>query len=195
MTQPVYQPDSWLLATYHYEWVHEWVYTALSKMKPAGSAYIVIDNDWPSVLRAYLNAPVPDGVRLEDILIWTQEGNFDHSQGKENRNYKRNFLYRILYYRGKDSPPLNEPVTITDVVTEKNKENIANCGLYIIQSSNEDDIVVDPFCRDANIIYTASKLGRKSCGAVYEDLEDDNAVSKSRILQLLTGGSCKLGEL
>jgi len=187
ITVPSYQ-DTGLIISSRYEWVKEWVYTSLLKMKPTGSAYIAISG-LPDELRIYLNAPIPEGVRLEDVLIWTQDGNFDYSKN----NYKRNYIYKILYYRGKDSGALNEPVTIANVVNERNKENNENRGLYIIQSSNEGDIVVDPFCGDIGGLYMASKLGRRAYGAIYEDLEDDNAINKSKILQLLTRGNCELG--
>jgi hypothetical protein len=172
-----------------------WVSVALSKMKPTGSAYIAV-NGKPDELKAFLNAPIPDGVRLEEILIWSGKGcrSHTHNGEKYHDNYEPNYAYKIFYYRGKESRELNEPCIIKDVVNFINEKNAANDSLYIIQSSNEGDIVVDPFGNEKTL-FRASKLGRKVYGAIDEDIKNEDDIDKSKIGILLTSKFCKLGDV
>ena len=191
MTQPEYQELD-IIDNSESEFINDWVYTALDKMKPTGSAYIVIDGT-PDMLRNYLNAPVPDGVRLENILIWRYY--FDY----EKRNNYQLTHYFILYYRGKDSGSLNDGIPSgiyntleIDAGKEIDKHSVS---IYILQSSKEGDIVVDPFCNTKAIINRASKLGRKTYGAKYEDLDSEGAIEKSELFEWLKKGLCQLGGL
>jgi len=48
--------------------------------------------------------------------------------------------------------------------------------------------VVDPFCYGIGVLLDASKLERKSYGAIYEDLNNDKSIEKSQIFSLLKAG-------
>jgi len=137
LTHPSYQDTGLIIRPNYENWVNEWVYAALSKMKPTGSAYIVIPYR-PAELKAYLNASTPASVRLEDILIRLSD--VPKVDKKDSSNYIRNNKYAILYYRSSMSPPLNEPLTIKNVIYNidkdyKDNEDIDEPSIYIMQSS------------------------------------------------------------
>jgi len=173
-------------------WVDMWLSAALSKMKPTGSAYIFMDGNADN-LRNFLNAPVPDGVYLDNILVWA----YNDSTASSDSNYNDNY-FNILYYRGKESPQMQKEYnTLRDSAILGNFESLSrNIGLLIMQSSKKGDIVVDPFCSsDGYFAFLASVFERKTYEAKYEDLDSEGAIEKSKIFEWLKNGWCQLGSI
>ena len=86
--------------------VDSWLYNALDNVKSTGFAYIFI-GAYPEEVRAYLNAKIPDHMKLEQILVWTYKNTL--GQNPKDR-YKLNYQ-DCLFYRGVDAPDLDCPLT------------------------------------------------------------------------------------
>lgn len=186
LTDPPYSTDILNIA----EFVDRWLYPALERVKPTGSAYIFI-GAYPAELAAYLNAEIPDNVHLEQVLIWT----YKNTGGKiPNEHYKQNYQ-ACLYYRGKEAGQLDNKDNEFWAVTEINapdgrigdryhawQKPMELAEMYIRHSTKQGDRVVDPFCCTGTFPLAAAKLGRIGIGA---DNDEDNlkiAVNRGCIL-------------
>ena len=146
-----------------------WLPMALAKVKPTGRAYVFVGH-YPKELRAYLNIAPPEHMRLEDILSWT----YLNTMGTAPiYGYKRN-VQAILYYIGKDAPPLN-----CSLLTEHSSSHVIAMPVYKYHtwekpnyfgeiftrhSTKSGDIVFDPFTGTGTFVLAASRLGRKAFG-------------------------------
>jgi len=186
LTDPPYSTDIQNIS----EFVDRWLYPALERVKPTGSAYIFI-GAYPAELAAYLNAEIPDNVHLEQILIWT----YKNTGGKiPNEHYKQNYQ-ACLYYRGKEAGQLDNKDNEFWAVTEINapdgrigdryhawQKPMELAEMYIRHSTKQGDRVVDPFCCTGTFPLAAAKLGRIGIGA---DNDEDN-------LKIAVNRGCKL---
>jgi len=150
LTDPPYSTDIEDIAGF----VNKWLYPALERVKPTGSAYIFI-GAYPKELQAYLNAEIPDNVCLEQILIWT----YKNTGGKiPTEHYKQNYQ-ACLYYRGINAGQLDNKDNEFWAVTEINapdgrigdryhawQKPMELAEMYIRHSTKKGDRVVDPFC-------------------------------------------------
>jgi DNA modification methylase len=153
--------------------VGKWLYSALERVKPTGSAYIFI-GAYPKELQAYLNAEIPANVHLEQILIWT----YKNTGGKiPNEHYKQNYQ-ACLYYRGSEAGTLDNKDNEFWAVTEMNapdgrvgdrfhawQKPMSLAEMYVRHSTKKGDLVVDPFCCTGTFLLAAAKLGRVALGA------------------------------
>jgi hypothetical protein len=163
------------------EFAQNWLPIALSKIKPTGFAYIFV-GAYPRELKAYLNVEPPDGITFEQVLVWTYKNTLGNNP---KDRYKQNWQ-AILFYRGKEAPPLDCPLTAEQwAVMEMNAPDgrLGNrfhtwqkpfelAERLIRHSTRPGDTVLDPFCCTGTFPLAATKLGRLGKGA---EINPDNA--------------------
>lgn len=161
--------------------VDSWLFNALSNVKPTGFAYVFI-GAYPEEVRAYLNAKIPDHMKLEQILVWTYKNTL--GQNPKER-YKLNYQ-DCLFYRGVDAPDLDCPLTTEQwAVQEINapdgrqgdryhawQKPMEIAERFIRHSTKPGDIVFDPFACTGTFLLASAKLGRKAYGF---EIEPNNA--------------------
>lgn len=183
LTDPPYSTDVRDLG----EFVKAWHYRALNNVKPTGFAYIFI-GAYPNELQEYLNAPVPDHIELEQVLIWTYKNTLGNNpRGRYKQNYQA-----ILFYRGIDAPDIDCPLTSEQwAVQEINapdgrqgdryhawQKPMGIAERFIRHSTKPGDTVFDPFACTGTFVLAAAKLGRKGIGV---EINRDNArIAKER---------------
>jgi hypothetical protein len=158
----------------------DWLPVALAKVKTTGRAYVCI-GAYPEELRAYLNVPTPDHLKLANVLVWTYRNTLGPSP---KMGYKLNWQ-AILYYEGVDAPPLNcpemvEQFAVQDINAPDGRQGDrwhawqkpdALAERFIRHSTKPGDIVLDPFACTGTFILAAAKLGRKGHGC---DISEEN---------------------
>lgn len=163
LTDPPYQTD--VEDIYKFA---EWLPVALSKLKPTGRAYI-FTGAYPQEIHAYLNQATPD-----QILVWTYRNTIGPNRKKE---YKSNWQ-TVLYFIGKDAPDLKgdmlkEKFATLDFNAPDGRHGkrwhpwekpLDLAEQLILQSTNENDLVVDPFAGTGTFLLAAGKLGRIARG-------------------------------
>ena len=177
LTDPPYSTD----VTDIEEFVDLWLYRTLEGVKDTGFAYIFI-GAYPEEVRAYLNAKIPDHIRLEQILVWTYKNTL--GQNPKDR-YKLNYQ-NCLFYRGINAPMLDCPLTAEQwAVQEINapdgrqgdryhawQKPMEIAERFIRHSTKEGDRVYDPFACTGTFLLAAAKLGRKAYGC---EIDESNA--------------------
>ena len=177
LTDPPYSTD----VTDIEEFVDSWLYRTLEGVKDTGFAYIFI-GAYPEEVRAYLNAKIPDHIRLEQILVWTYKNTL--GQNPKDR-YKLNYQ-NCLFYRGINAPMLDCPLTAEQwAVQEINapdgrqgdryhawQKPMEIAERFIRHSTKEGDRVYDPFACTGTFLLAAAKLGRKAYGC---EIDESNA--------------------
>lgn len=177
LTDPPYSTD----VTDIEEFVDSWLYRTLEGVKDTGFAYIFI-GAYPEEVRTYLNAKIPDHIRLEQILVWTYKNTL--GQNPKDR-YKLNYQ-NCLFYRGINAPMLDCPLTAEQwAVQEINapdgrqgdryhawQKPMEIAERFIRHSTKEGDRVYDPFACTGTFLLAAAKLGRKAYGC---EIDESNA--------------------
>jgi len=156
-----------------------WILPALEKVKPTGRAYICIGS-YPREILAYLRmfyehrSLFDINVDLISLLVWTYRNTLGP---KPKDNYIQNYQ-TILYFKGKEAPPLNCPLTneqwsVQDINapdgrlgnryhTWQKPDELAE--RLIRHSTEEGDLVLDPFVGTGTFVLMAAKLGRVARG-------------------------------
>lgn len=177
LTDPPYSTDVDNIETF----VDSWLYNALDGVKDTGFAYIFI-GAYPNELKAYLNAKIPDHIELCQQLIWTYKNTLGNNpKGRYKQNYQS-----CLFYRGKNAPMLDCPLTAEQwAVQEINapdgrqgdryhawQKPMEIAERFIRHSTKEGDTVYDPFACTGTFLLASAKLGRKSYGC---EIDPNNA--------------------
>lgn len=163
------------------EFVDKWLYNALDGVKDTGFAYIFI-GAYPNELKAYLNAKIPDHIELCQQLVWTYKNTLGNNP---KDRYKQNYQ-SCLFFRGKNAPALNCPLTSEQwAVQEINapdgrqgdryhawQKPMEIAERFIRHSTKTGGTVYDPFACTGTFLLAAAKLGRKSFGC---EINPDNA--------------------
>ena len=119
---------------------------------------------------------------VEQVLVWTYKNTLGNNP---KDRYKQNWQ-AILFYRGKDAPALDCPLTAEQwAVMEMNapdgrlgnrfhawQKPLELAERLIRHSTKPGDNVLDPFCCTGTFLLAASKLGRISKGC---EINVDNA--------------------
>jgi len=156
-----------------------WLPIALDKVKPTGRAYVCI-GAYPDELRAYLNVPVPNGLVLANVLVWTYRNTLGPSP---THDYKQNWQ-AILYYRGPDAPPLDcpkmvEQFTVQDLNAPDGRigdryhawqKPLELADRLVRHATQPGDLALDPFAGTGTFLLAAAALGRQAAGC---DLNPD----------------------
>lgn len=163
----------------------KWLPVALSKLKSTGRAYIFI-GAYPEELHAYLNQVMP-----HQILVWTYRNTIGPDRARE---YKSNWQ-AILYYLGEDATDLNgdmlkEKFSVLDFNAPDGRldgrfhpwEKPLDLARHLIlQSTNEGDIIVDPFAGTGTFLLAGSSLGRNATGCDINSSQIEIAVQRGCI--------------
>jgi len=164
LTDPPYATDVDDIA----QFAKRWLPTALGKVKPTGRAYVCV-GAYPHELHAYCSVRMPD-----QILVWTYRNTMGPAT---NDRYKLNWQ-AILYYVGKDAPPLNcdslnELFSVQDINAPDGRQGdrfhewqkpLELAERIIRHATKPGDIVLDPFCCTGSFLLAASTLGRVARG-------------------------------
>lgn len=164
-----------------------WILPALEKIKPTGRAYVFIGS-YPREILAYLRTFYEHrslfdiNIDLISLLVWTYRNTLGP---KPKDNYIQNYQ-TILYFKGKEAPPLNCPLTneqwsVQDINgpdgrlgnryhTWQKPDELAE--RLIRHSTEEGDLVLDPFVGTGTFVLMAAKLGRvpRGCDINHEML-------------------------
>lgn len=168
------------------EFARRWLPLALSTVKPTGRAYICV-GAYPQELHAYCSVRMPD-----QILVWTYRNTMGPAT---NDRYKLNWQ-AILYYVGKDAPPLNcnslnELFSVQDINAPDGRQGDRfhewqkpiQLGERIVRHATTPGcLVLDPFCCTGSFLIAASSLGRIARGC---DISKEN-------LSIASKRGCKL---
>ena len=163
------------------KFVGNWLYNALDNVKDTGFAYIFI-GAYPDELRAYLNAKIPQHMKLSQQLIWTYKNTLGNNP---KDRYKQNYQ-SCLFYRGTNAPDLDCPLTAEQwAVQEINapdgrqgdryhawQKPIEIAERFIRHSTKQGDTIFDPFACTGTFLLAGAKLGRKAYGF---EINPDNA--------------------
>ena len=158
-----------------------WLPAALAKVKPTGFAYVFI-GAYLKELAAYINIEPPEHMLSEQMLVWSYKNTLGNNP---KDRYKQNWQ-AILFYRGKEAPPLDCPLTSEQwAVIEANapdgrlgnrfhswQKPLELAERFIRHSTRAGDTVLDPFACTGTFLLAANKLGRIGKGA---EINPDNA--------------------
>lgn len=165
----------------------EALYRALFGVRQTGHAYVFVDPD-PETLCTYLSADLPTNVELCQVLVWS----FDYILGNNDWSRYKPSWKAILFYRGIEArdlrfPYLKERNAVHSVKAEggglgdkeyKLRMPIELAKRLISQSTQEGDLVFDPFAKEGTFLVAAAELGRDAIG--YEDDESLVELAASR---------------
>ena len=169
LTDPPYSTDVEDISAF----ANAWLPAALAKMKPTGRAYVFI-GAYPAELACYLSIAQP-----EQVLVWTYRNTMGPTP---THNYKLNWQ-AILYYVGKDAPPLGCPIlneiwTVQDIATPQIRHHAWQkpdqlAERLIRHATETGDRVLDPFVGTGTFVLAAAHLGRigKGCDISKEHIE------------------------
>jgi ParB-like chromosome segregation protein Spo0J len=164
LTDPPYATDVDDIAAF----ASRWLPTALDKVKPTGRAYVCV-GAYPVELHAYCSVRMPD-----QILVWT----YRNTIGPATKDrYKLNWQ-AILYYAGKDAPPLNcdslnELFSVQDINAPDGRQGdrfhewqkpLDLADRIVRHATKPGGVVLDPFCCTGSFLLAASSLGRVALG-------------------------------
>jgi len=173
LTDPPYATDVDDIATF----AKRWLPVALDKVKPTGRAYVCV-GAYPKELHAYCSVRMPD-----QILVWT----YRNTMGPATKDrYKLNWQ-AILYYVGKDAPPLNceslnELFSVQDINAPDGRQGdrfhewqkpLELADRLIRHATKPGNLVLDPFCCTGSFVISAATLGRvaKGCDISIKNLD------------------------
>ncbi len=162
------------------EFAQWWLPEALARVALTGRAYVCI-GAYPKELRAYLNVAQEYGWVPEQVLVWTYRNTLGPAP---SHDYKLNWQ-AILYWRGKkapalDCPIMNEQFTVQDINAPDGRlgdryhawqKPDELCERLVRHSTEEGQLVVDPFACTGSFLIAAAKLGRKAIGC---DISEKN---------------------
>jgi len=170
LTDPPYSTDIDDIETF----ANRWLPIALNKVCDTGCAYVFI-GAYPNELKAYLNVKIPEHMTLANVLVWHYKNTLGMTP-KEKYNLD---WQAILYYRGKDAPPINSPLTSEQRAVQEINAPDGRLGnryhtwqkpdelaeRFIRHATETDDRVYDPFACTGTFLLAASRLGRRGLGA------------------------------
>lgn len=177
LTDPPYKTDVENIDKFAQSWLPK----ALQYVRADGFAYVFI-GAYPDEMRAYLNIEPPAHMELVQVLVWTYKNTLGNNP---KDRYKQNYQ-ACLFYRGKDAPALDCPLTNEQwAVQEINAPDGRQFDRYhawqkpmeiaerfIRHSTQAGDTVFDPFACTGTFLLAAAKLGRKAYGF---EINPDNA--------------------
>lgn len=190
LTDPPYLTDIEDIESF----VNKWLYKALDKVKDTGRAYIFI-GAYPNEVKAYLNANIPQHIKLEQILIWTYKNTLGNNpKDKYKLNYQDCLYFKGINANNLDCPITNEQWAVQEINAPDGRlgdryhtwqKPIEIADRFIRHSTKEKDIILDPFCCTGTFVLSANKLGRVGYGCDIDKANLDIAVKRG----------CKLANL
>ena len=167
-----------------------WLPKALGNVRDDGFAYVFI-GAYPNELKAYLNIDPPSHMELVQVLVWSYKNTLGNNP---KDRYKQNYQ-ACLFYRGKNAPALDCPMTNEQwAVQEINapdgrqgdrfhawQKPMEIAERFIRHSTKAGDMVFDPFACTGTFLLAAAKLGRKSFGIEINPENADIAIKRGCI--------------
>ena len=183
LTDPPYSTDIEDIESF----VNTWLYKALDKVKDTGRAYIFI-GAYPNEIKAYLNANIPQHIKLEQILIWTYKNTLGNNpKDKYKLNYQNCLYFKGINANNLDCPITNEQWAVQEINAPDGRlgdryhtwqKPIEIADRFIRHSTKEKDIILDPFCCTGTFVLSANKLGRVGYGCDIDKANLDIAVKR-----------------
>jgi hypothetical protein len=126
-----------------------------------------------------LNVPVPDHLRLLNVLVWTYRNTLGPSP---SLGYKLNWQ-AILYFCGTDAPPLDCPLMTEQFSVQDLNAPDGRVGnryhawqkpdelaeRLIRHSTKPGEAVMDCFAGTGTFLLAAHRLGRRALGCEYSE--------------------------
>lgn len=173
-----------------------WLPLALSRLKPAGRAYVCI-GAYPDELLAYLTTERA-GFGLEQILVWTYRNTLGPSP---SHTYSLNWQ-AVLYFMGPHADPLNCPVmmeqfAVQDITAPDGRQGNRYhswqkpdelAERFIRHASAPGDIVLDPFACTGTFVAAAGRLGRRGIGCDIDAVAMQIASARGVSVRPFAGG-------
>jgi hypothetical protein len=174
------------------EFAENWLGLFLPKIKDSGRAFICI-GAYPIEINAYMNILLKqDRFIVDNPLIWTYKNTLGQTPNmKYNLNYQM-----ILHLYSKDSKPLDKSITgeMFSVMEINAPDGRQGNRLHTWQkpdelaerlirhSTNEGDIIIDPFACTGTFCLMAAKMNRETAGC---DISAEN-------LEIAKGRGCNV---
>lgn len=169
LTDPPYSTDVDNMENF----VDQWLFKALNKVKSTGFAFVFI-GAYPNEVKAYLNAKIPEHIKLEQILIWEYKNTLGNNPKDK---YKLNYQ-NILFFRGVNALDLDCPITNEQWAVQSVNAPDGRLGdryhswqkpielaeRLVRHTTKSGDIVLDPFVCTGTFVLAANKLGRQGFG-------------------------------
>lgn len=169
------------------QFARSWLYGALDGVRDTGFAYVFI-GAYPDEVRAYLNADIPPHIELTQLLVWTYRNTLGNNP---KDRYKLNYQM-CLFYRGKNAPHLDCPITneqwaVQDINAPDGRQGdryhawqkpMEIAERFVRHSTQPGMTVYDPFACTGTFLLAAANLGR--CAFGYELDEGNAAIAFSR---------------
>ena len=175
------------------KFVEKWIPLTFSKIKDTGSAYIFVSPSYIDII-IYIDVLRDSNLELDfvDIIPWT----FKDTSEPIPMHAKRLTWQPILYLKGKNSktkgiPKIDRQSSVPHIeIPEDSKINPRytfqkpdKLIKQLIQfSSNEGDIIIDPFASVGKFLITGVELDRKASGCEENDV----------ILKVAENSGCKI---
>ena len=177
ITDPPYSTDITDINAF----VNDWLPLALAKVKPNGRCYICA-GAYPIEIQAYLNVLLKQTKFIVDNpLIWT----YRNTLGVTPKN-KYNLNYQMIWhlYSAKtpqlDTAITNQMFSVQDINapdgrqgdrfhTWQKPDELAE--RFILHGTQENDLIIDPFCGTGTFLIAAAKMNRIAKGC---DINKDN---------------------
>lgn len=156
------------------EFAESWVPTALEKVASDGHAYICI-GEYPEEIAAYYDI-ISEFEKFDEVqlLAWTYRNTLGRMP---NRRYGRGWQ-AILYLCGEDADDLDVPETkeqfsAMDITAPDGRHGTKHhkwqkpaelFERFVRHSTDESDLVVDPFAGSGTTLLEAASLGRENRG-------------------------------
>jgi len=146
------------------KFAQSWLPVALSKVKSTGRAYIFI-GAYPREIAAYLNVSLPN-----QILVWEYRNTLGPMPSYD---YILNWQ-AILYYRGPDVAKWEDDILLDHTAVQniaqerpgghKWQKPMKLAKMFIQQSTDENNLILDPFSGTGTFLLAAGSLGRIAFG-------------------------------
>ncbi|ADN76900.1 DNA methylase N-4/N-6 domain protein [Ferrimonas balearica DSM 9799] len=131
-------------------------------LKPNSHFYLFCRQEALFVVKPLAEAA---GFRFQTVLVWDQQ------RKKTGRNYRNQLGWICLFEKGQRAVADPSQSDLLSYALENQHKPHALLALLMAQSSAPGQLVIDPFCLDAQIAQSALTEGRRFCGACADEAQ------------------------